>query len=587
MSDPTPKRDKISDLQLIARLWPFVRPFARKLWWVAVMTPLGVLAGIAQPLLVKHAIDDNISAGRIDGLGDVAALFMVVVAVGFTARAIGLYALQEVGLRTLADMRARIFTHVLGQGQRFFDTRTTGSLLTRTTTDVEAIYESISFGVVGLVTDSLAILGTLVAMLVLDWRLTLVAFAFAPIIIVIIEIFRRRLRALSTTIRKTLSRLNGYFAEQMYGMSVVQLHGAQESSRQTFRDLAYRYLEAYRHSNWWDAGLYAIMDGLSVLAIGVMLWYGALQFGVETHGITLGLLVAFIDYLDKIFVPIREFSGRIATIQRSVAALERIFDLLDSDERVKPGHAPIAHPQGGLSFEGVGFAYGPDRPAVLHDLTFEVSPGEVIALVGATGSGKSTIGKLLTRMYDGYTGTIRVDGQALSDVATNDLRHHISMVSQEPHLFDAKVAENISLWDPDIDALQVREAARLARAQGFIEGFADGFDHPITERGGNLSSGQKQLLAIARAMARDTPVVILDEATASVDSVTERLIDEAIDELFAHKTVLVIAHRLSTITKTDRILVLHHGRLVAQGTHEALMAAGGRYKLLVETGFAI
>lgn len=578
---------KPGDWRLIRRLWAYLRPYTGWLLAVAVATPLGVVGGLLQPVLLKYGIDHYIARGDLAGLAWLALAFVGLVAVAFAARALSQHGLQVIGLRALATLRREIFTHVTRQGQRFFDRRTTGALMTRTTNDVEALYESLAFGAVGFITDALTIVGTVVAMLLLDWRLTLVSLSVAPVIVVIVDLFRRKLRVLSTEIRVVLSRLNGFFAEQIYGMTVVQLYGAEERARREFDQRSYRYLDAYRKSNWWDAGLYAIMDGMSALAIGLMLWYGASRFGAPEAGITLGLLVAFIEYLGQVFVPIREFSGRFATLQRAVAALERIFGLLDVDERVAEGPARLEKARGEVRFENVSFAYGPDRPLVLRDVSFTVRPGEVVALVGATGSGKTTIGKLLTRMYDGYTGRITLDGREIRDLRVADVRDQITVVHQDAHLFDATVAENIALWSPAIDEARIREAAARARAEALVAALPDGYAHRISERGGNLSTGQKQLLAIARAMARDAPVVILDEATASVDSVTEKRVDEAVEELFAHRTVLVIAHRLSTITKADRILVLDRGRIIEEGTHEALLARNGRYKLLVESGFAL
>ncbi|MFZ4738585.1 MAG: ABC transporter ATP-binding protein [Bradymonadia bacterium] len=576
-----------SDLEMMRRLWPWVRGDRAWIIGVLLLTPLGVGLGLLQPLVLQTAIDGHIAVGQMNGVAALAAAYVALVTFGFGARALSMYGLQRVGLRGLTRLRRGLFTHVTQQGQRFFDRQTTGGLMTRTTNDVDAVYESLSMGAVSLLTDALTIVGTLVAMLLLDWRLTLVCAATAPIIIVVVEVFRRRLRAWSLVIRAALSRLNGFFAERVHGMSVVQLYGAEEASRREFAELGWAYADAYRRSNWWDAGLYAIMDGMSAFAVGLVLWYGAGRVFEPQSGVTLGLLVAFIDYLNKVFVPIREFSGNLATLQRSTAALERVFQLLDTQESIRPGTHPVASVQGHVRFDHVTFRYGPDRPEVLQDVTLEVRAGEVLALVGATGSGKSTIGKLLTRSYDGYTGSITLDGQELHTLAVQDLRTQVTVVHQDGFLFDGTLAENVTLGDPNISAERLAQACAQSRLSEVIAELPDGLEHRVTERGSNLSVGQKQLVAIARALVRDAPLVILDEATASVDSLTERRIDDAIAELFARKTVIVIAHRLSTITRADRIVVLHRGQVAEQGTHDALLAAGGRYKLLVESGFSV
>lgn len=575
-----------TDWSLIKKLGPYVRTHRFWILVVLICTPLGVVGDLLPPILLKHGIDENIAHGDLPGLGFTALLFMGVVLVTFTLQSLGLYALQLIGLRALAVLRRDVFGSVVSQGQRFFDKRTTGSLMTRTTTDVEAIYESLTFGAVGLITDALVILGTLCIMLWLDWKLTLVAFSISPLIVLVVNVVRKKLRLLFGEIRAILSKLNGFFAEQINGMTVIQLYGAEERARSEFQGQARHYMNRYQAANWWDAGLYAVMDGMSALSVGLLIFYAAHRFGMEGDALTLGLLVALIDYTNKVYVPIREFSGRIATLQRAVAALDKVLALAEVNERVAPGSVPLKKPSGSVDFEGVSFGYSPDKP-VLQDVTFSMKPGEVVALVGATGSGKTTIGRLLQRRYDGYQGSIRLDGQELREVALDDVTAAIACVHQDAHLFEATIAENISLWHPAVDEATLKQAAERSRAAAFIDTLPEGFETKITERGGNLSAGQRQLLTIARAMARKSAVVILDEATASVDSLTEKLIDEAMDALFSSHTVLVIAHRLSTVAKADRILVLHHGKVVEQGTHDALLAQGGRYKLLVETGFAL
>ncbi len=586
MAEPTRAASSPRDLDLLGRAWPFVRADRRWLWVVALMTPLGVLATVYQPVLLKDGIDGYIEVGDVAGLGEVALLFFGVVIAGWIAESMGFHALQYVALRGLARLRLAVFDHIMAQAPRFFDRRTTGSLMTRTINDTEAVYDSLAREAGRLLRDLLSILGMLAAMFALDWQLTLVAFALSPIIWVTVGWFRRRLRPLSLTIRKTLSKLNGFLAERIYGMSLLQLYGAEAKSRAQFEATSREYMRAYHRSNWLDAGLYAIMDGMSALAIGAVVWFTAVQVTGGDTSVTLGLLVAFVEYLGRIFIPIRELTGRVAQLQHSVAALERIFALLDSEDRIAEGTIAPGRLAGHIRFDGVSFAYARDRPQVLRDVGFEVRPGEVVALVGATGSGKTTIGKLLTRMYDGYEGSITVDGHELRDLALSDVREQVTVVHQDVYLFDATIVDNVRLWG-DIDDARVGRALTHSRAATFVDRLADGAQARLTERGGNLSSGQRQLLAIARAMARDASIVILDEATASVDSVTERLIDEAVAELFEDHTVIVIAHRLSTIRRADRIVVLHGGRVVEQGDHDALIAKGGRYKLLVETGFAL
>lgn len=588
---PEDKKKEGGDWSLLKRVWPFVTPDRRWIWFTLALAPLAVLAQNAQPALMKAGIDDHIQQHDMSGLGLIALLFVGCVLFDWVALSFSNWALQKASLRGLARIRRAIFEHILGQGSRFFDRRHAGSLMTRTINDVDAVYESLARGAIQLYTNALQIVFALGAMLILDVELTLVAFCFSPIIYFVVGWFRRGLKPISITIRETLSRLNGYFAERVFGMTVVQLYGAEGTSQKTFDGMSKEYMEAYHKANWLDAGLYAVMDGMAQLAVGAVVWFVAASVAGEPAGsdvsLSIGLLVAFNLYLGRIFVPIRELSGQIATLQRSAAALEKIFALLDTHEEIGAGQITPNERRGHLELEAVRFRYAPDRPDVLKGISLEVKPGEVVAVVGATGSGKSTIGKLLLRMYDGYEGHIRLDGAELRDVAASVVRDTITVVHQDVWLIEGSMAENVTLGDPRISRADVERAGQQSRASAFIDKLPGGWDALITERGGNLSTGQRQLLAITRAMARPAPLVILDEATSSVDSMTEHDIDLAMAELFRTRTVIVIAHRLQTIQKADRIVVLHHGEIVEEGSHAELMALGGRYKILVETGFAL
>lgn len=598
--DLAPKtRRRFDDLRLLLRFWQFVRV---ERWWVllaVLVVPIMALTKVLRPQLVRMAIDGPISDALTHQLpsktwilGDltfgpyelvtVAMLYLLVVIADFGLRALHQYILQWAGFRALKRLRRAVYAHVIAQGSAFFDTRETGSLLTRTTSDVEALGEVLTFGIVAIFADLFDITAIACAMLYFNVKLTLVSALVAPVIVLVVNIFRKQLRFHSTEIRRSMAAASGHFQEALSGARIIQLHGREQATLDEYRALNFRYLNAYKKSNWYDASLYALMDGVAGLCIAMLIWYGG---GQSVSGaVSLGTLVAFIQYIQEVFVPIRELSGKVATIERAMAALERIFGLLDQQGMLLSGpHAPD-QVRGAIDVHGLNFGYDPNN-LCLHDIDLHVKPGEVVALVGPTGSGKSTLAKLLTRMYDAPNGTILLDNVPLEQWNLTTLRRAIGVVQQDVVLFSGTLAENVSLGRADIGPEKVLQALNDARLDALVARLGS-VDVQLAENGANLSAGQRQLLSIARTLAADPPIVVLDEATASIDTETEMLLQSALERVFAGRTAVVVAHRLSTIRKADRIVVLQQGRIVQQGTHEQLLSAGGLYADLVATAAA-
>ncbi|MBL8617855.1 MAG: ABC transporter ATP-binding protein [Deltaproteobacteria bacterium] len=593
MSAPDDERglDQASDLQLVGRLWPFVRPDAWTLGLALLLTPAIAALNLAQPLLLKEAIDGHLVPEVLDGLDQVALLYLAAVLGAYITEAAYSLALSWGGERTILRLRKALYSHALTLAQRFFDRQPAGKLLTRVTNDVEALGESIASGVVSIVLDLLLILGIGGTMLWLNWQLSLLLLLLAPPLLGSIEWMRLQLKRLFVVVREAQADLNAFLAERVDGAQVIQLQGAQPWAEAEFARRSRTFTEANKSANIYDAAMFAVVDGASRIFVAVVLWGGTglaadalAAVGIEGAAppLSVGLLVAFMDYLDRLFRPLRELSGKITILQRAATSLQRLFWLLDVNDKVEPGTVAAPRLRGALVLEGVRFRYRPDQPEVLKGVDLRVEPGQSVAVVGATGSGKTTLMRLLDRSYDGYTGSVRVDGHELRALDPAGLRRQLVAVRQDIQLFAQPLSFNVDLGNSEISVTAREAAAAAANATGFVERL--GWGHVLRERGADLSVGEGQLLTFARALAHDPVLVILDEATASVDSLTEGLVQEAIGRILEGRTVLIVAHRLSTVQRADRIAVMADGQVVEFGAHAELLALGGRYAALVAAG---
>jgi ATP-binding cassette subfamily B protein len=519
------------------------------------------------------------------GLLAMGFVYLLLVAGEFSTFYGQFYLTMLVAQYSLSDLRMALFKHVERLPMSFFDRTPTGRLVSRMTTDIDAINEMFSAGSLTMFIDVLTMLAIVGIMFGFNARLAIWAMCAVPLLLLILNFFGSRARVIYREIRERLAALNSYLAEALAGMAVVQLFTREQRSREEFDALNLKSRDAQMIANVYEAGVFSAVESLSSATIGIILWAGGSQ--AIRRVITLGTLVAFIDYAQRFFLPMRDISSKYTTLQSALAAMERIEALMETPASITSPPMPRrpSPARGEIVFDHVSFAYRKGEP-VLRDLSFTVEQGRKIAIVGATGSGKSTIIKLLTRFYDVSAGRILVDGVDVREWDLTALRRAIGLVQQDVFLFAGDVFDNVRLARTELGEAEVRQALRRAQALDFVERLPGGLHEEIRERGANLSSGQRQLLSFARALAYDPRVLVMDEATSSVDSETESLVQRALDELLKDRTALVIAHRLSTIERADRILVLSQGALRESGTHAELLARRGLYRRLFELQYA-
>jgi ATP-binding cassette subfamily B protein len=599
---------KAYDARLMRRLLEYLRPYWRQVVLAFVTIIVSTVSSLVQPYLIKIAIDRYIAQRRLAGLDGLAVLYLAVLVASFAAEYFQTWTLQMTGQRIMYDLRVAIYRHLQRLDLRYYDRNPVGRLMTRVTSDVDVLNDLFTSGVVTIFGDVFTLVGIMGMMLWMNWRLALVAFSVLPLIFFVTQWFRRNVRDSYRTVRGLIARINAFLQENITGMSTVQLFRRERLNFARFDTIDREHRDANIDSIFYYAVFYPAIEVVSTLATSLIIWYGGGSVLQQT--LTLGALVAFVQYSQRFFRPISDMSEKFNVMQSAMASSERIFKLLDEpvsiESPLQPArrHAPAT---GHIRFENVWFAYNDDQKRstavdtedrgtkpgfsvvesstpnwVLRDISFEVHPGERIGIVGATGSGKTTLINLLLRFYDVRRGRITIDGVDIRKLDLGDVRGLFSLVLQDVHLFSGTVADNIRLGNPAIDDDRVKNAARAVHAEPFILRLPDGYANAVAERGSTLSVGQKQLLSFARALAFDPRVLVLDEATSSVDTETELMIRDALHVLMAGRTTIAIAHRLSTIQDMDKILVLHKGQLRESGTHQELLAQRGIYFKLFE-----
>lgn len=569
---------EIIDTQVLKKLYKFVKPYRTQFYFLVFLTIALAILAPTRPYYIQVAIDDYVAIGDGAGLVRIIYLLIFLMVLQAVAQFAHTYISGWIGQVIIKDIRIKLYKHLLKMRLKFFDNTPIGRLVTRNISDIETLADVFSEGLAAIIGDLLQLVTILAVMFYIDWKLTLVSLCTLPLLIISTYIFKEKIKVAFNEVRNAVSNLNSFLQEHITGMNIVQIFNREKRELEKFKDINQEHRKAHIKSVLYYSIYFPVAEIIQAIGIGLVVWYGAT--GVFDADIKVGVLISFIMYLQLFFRPIRMIADRYNTLQLGVVSSSRIFKLLESEEQIpNDGKFKPEKIKGNIAIENVWFAYN-NEEWVLKNINFEVKHGETVALVGATGAGKSSVINLISRFYEINKGSIKIDGTDIREFELGTLRKHIGVVLQDVFLFSDTIYYNITLGNPDISREEVMQAAKLVGAKKFIEKLPGGLDYNVKERGATLSVGQRQLISFVRAMVYNPEIIILDEATSSVDTETEEMIQKAIEKMMKGRTSIVIAHRLSTIQKAHKIIVLHQGEIKEVGTHESLLEKGGYYAQL-------
>ena len=566
----------VIDFVLLKRVLAFAKPYQMQFTIAAIAAVLLSVLGPVRPMLINYAIDNYILIPNNEKLFDITVLLLGLLFLEAFIQFFYIYLSTWIGQHVIQDLRAKIFKHILSLKMKYFDNTPIGTLVTRAVSDIETIADIFSQGLLVIIAELLKLVVVVIMMFYTDWRLAIIAMLTIPVLLLATSWFKRNIKASFQDVREQVSQLNTFVQEHIVGMNIVQIFNREHAEYQKFKTINQSHRDAHLRSIFYYAVFFPIVEVLSAMSIGLIVWYGG-QGILSGKDITVGELIAFILFIHMMFRPIRQLADRFNILQMGIVGSERVFKVLDKDEKIDDsGKNKIQSMKGAISFKDVDFYYKKDE-WVLNGLSFEIKAGKMLALVGRTGAGKTSIISVLNRFYETQKGIIAIDGVNINTIQLSNLRKNIALVQQEVFLFSDSILNNITLFDSDITRNKIIEAAKEIGVHGFIETLPNSYDYVVGERGVTLSAGQRQLIAFLRVYVRNPKILILDEATSSIDTATEKLLQNALEKLSKDRTTIVIAHRLSTIVKADKILHLKNGSVLEEGTHEYLLKSGGAY----------